>query len=54
MADNVKQSPKAIPRFIQIETRLWERDSKGVDDIVHQLDALARYAKRSASALRGE
>jgi hypothetical protein len=36
----------------EIETQLWEGNSTGVDDLVRQLDALERYAKRSASALR--
>lgn len=33
-----------------IETRLWE--GEGVDDLLHELAALERYARRSASALR--
>ncbi len=36
----------------EIETQLWESNGKGIDDLVRQLDALERYAKRSASALR--
>src|SRR5262245_13693746 len=35
-----------------IETRLWEGAGEGVDDLLHELDALERYARRSASALR--
>ncbi|MET4221764.1 uncharacterized protein (UPF0335 family) [Bradyrhizobium sp. LB14.3] len=35
-----------------IETQLWEGNRNGIDVLVRQLDALERYAKRSASALR--
>lgn len=38
----------------EIETQLWEGTGgrKDIDDRLRQLDALERYAKRSASALR--
>jgi hypothetical protein len=36
----------------EIETMLWEESDKAIDALVHKLDALERYAKRSSSALR--
>lgn len=35
-----------------IETRLWEAGGGGVDDLLHQLVYLERYARRCSSALR--
>ena len=37
--------------IFEIETQLWEGNSKGVDDLIRQLDAIERYAKRSGTSL---
>lgn len=38
--------------IMAIETRLWDGNGQGIDDLVRQLSAFERYSERSASALR--